>query len=379
MTRDETMLLDIEQIEARAAEIANELTDADAAGIELLNAEIDAITERKAQIAAEIEQRKADLEAVIKGAGKVIEETTEERKVTNMEIRNTPEYIEAYAKYIKTGKDTECRALLTENAASGTVPVPELVENRIRTAWERNEIWGRITKTYVRGNLKVGFEVSASDAAVHVEGDVAPAEEELVLGVVQLIPQTIKKWISFSTEVMALGAEDFLAYIYDELTYKIIEAASLQAIGAVVVAPAASDATSVGVPEIQTTGANNEILPVDILNAIAQLSSNARNRVFIANGATIAGIRTAALGENFAYDPFFGLEVIQLDRLADNQAIVGDLSGIQANLPEGDAVRFVFDEYSLAEKDLVKVVGRMLLAADVVQPGMFAKIIPETV
>lgn len=373
MTRDEIMMLDIEQVEARAAAIAIELTDADAAGIELLNAEIDAIVERKAQIEAEIEQRKADLAAVIKGAGTVIGEP-EERNIEKMEIRNTQEYIDAYAKFIKTGKDAECRALLTENASGGTIPVPELVENRIRTAWERNEIWNRITKTYVRGNLKVGFEVSASDAEVHVEGAAAPEEEELVLGVVQLIPQTIKKWISFSTEVMALGSEAFLSYVYDELTYKIIEAASLQAIGSVIQAPTASTATEVGVPAVTPTGTGGVIAPKDILDAIAELSGSAQNRVFVANGKTIAGIKSAVLSGGFNYDPFFGLTVIQLDRMQDNTAVVGDLSGVQANLPEGDTVRFVFDEYSLAEKDLIKLVGRMLVAAAVVQPGMFANI-----
>ena len=55
-------------------------------------------------------------------------------------------------------------------------------------------------------------------------------------------------------------------------------------------------------------------------------------------------------------------------------AIVGDLSGIQANLPEGDAVTFKFDDLSLAEKDMVKIVGRLYAAIALVGPKMFAVI-----
>ena len=37
-------------------------------------------------------------------------------------------------------------------------------------------------------------------------------------------------------------------------------------------------------------------------------------------------------------------------------------------------MRFIFDEYSLAEDDLVKIVGKLLAAIAVVGPKMFAYI-----
>ena len=57
------------------------------------------------------------------------------------EIRNSPKYLEAYATYIRTGNPAECRTvLLSENApASGQLPVPDMVESTIKTAWERTE------------------------------------------------------------------------------------------------------------------------------------------------------------------------------------------------------------------------------------------------
>ncbi|MBR3279647.1 MAG: phage major capsid protein [Lachnospiraceae bacterium] len=367
MTREEIMNLGLEELETRAAEIATETAEADKEQLETLSAELDAIEERKAAIIAENEEKRKAAEAVAAGAGKEIEKRKEKGRMTNKEVRNSHEYIEAFAKYIKTGKDAECRALLTENVEGGVVPVPELVENRVRQAWENDEIFSRVSKTFIRGNLKVGFEVSATDAVVHTEGTAAPAEEELVLGIVNMVPEYIKKWITISDNVLALGAEEFLAYIYDELTYKIIKKAADLVVAAITSAPATSDADSVGVAQIEAV-----VDAESIIDAIATLGDEAQNPVIIASGATLAAVKKAALQANYAFDPFQGMTQIQKDGVTG--AIVGDLSGVQANLPEGDAVRFTFDEYSLAERDLVKVVGKLLAAIAVVGPKMFAYI-----
>lgn len=367
MTREEIMNLGFEELETRAAAIAAETAEADADQLEALNAELDAIEERKKALKIEVEERKKAAEAVAAGAGKEVRKGKEVETMTNKEIRNTPQYIEAFAKYIKTGKDAECRALLTEDADDGVVPVPELVESRVRQAWENDKIFSRVSKTFVRGNLKVGFEISASDASVHAEGADAPAEEELVLGIVNMVPEYIKKWIAPSDKVLAMGAEEFLAYIYDELTYKIIKKAADLVVAAITSAPASSTSSAVGVAQIES-----EVDAAAIIDAIAELGDEAQNNVFIASGSTIAAVKKAALTANYAFDPFQGLEVIAKDGVTG--AIVGDLAGVQANLPEGDSVRFIFDEYTLAEADLVKIVGKLLAAIAVVGPKMFAYI-----
>lgn len=366
MVRDEIMVLGFEELEARAGEIASETADATAEQLEALSAELDMIEERKKALTVEVEARKQAADAVAHGAGVEVEKR-QEHTMTNKEIRNTQAYIEAYAKYVKTGKDAECRALLTEAVEGGVVPVPELVESRIRQAWENDEIFSRVAKTFVKGNLKVGFEISATDAAVHTEGGDAPAEEELVLGIVTLVPQYIKKWITVSDEVLALGASDFLSYIYDEVAYKIVKKAADLAVAAVTGAPATSTATAVGVTQIKAT-----VDAGSIIDAIAALGDEARNNVIIASGTTIAAVRKAALSAHYGYDPFQGLTVIQKDGITG--AIVGDLAGIQANLPEGDGVRFVFDNLSLAESDLVKIVGKLLAGIGLVGPKMLVYI-----
>lgn len=370
MIRDEIMGLNMEEIEKRRAEIAAEVETADADQIEALNEELNAIEERTKALNIEIEEKRKAAAAVAEGAGKIVEIRKEKVKMTNKEIRNSKEYIEAFAKYIKTGKDTECRALLTENVSGGMVPVPELVESRVRQAWENDEIFSRVSKTFVRGNLKVGFEISATDAVVHTEGAAAPAEEVLTLGIVTMVPANIKKWITVSDEVLALGAEEFLTYIYDELTYKIIQKAADLVVTAIKSAPAAADATHVGVAQI-----SGAVSTGTLIDAMAALGDNARNLVVIASGTTIAALQKAALSAQFAYDPFQGLTVIKKDNVEG--AIVGDLAGVQANMPEGESVTFKFDDVSLAEKDLVKIVGRLYAAIAVVGPKMFAVIAGE--
>lgn len=371
MTREEIKNLGFEELEKRSLEIAEEVEARDDEELEAteeeVKEELEAIEERKEELEQEAEERAKKIEEIRKGRGNVIEKQ-EERTKTNMEVRNTQAYIDAYANYIKTGKDEEVRALLTENVETGVVPVPDLVEQTIRQAWDNDKIFSRVAKTYVKGNLRVGFELSATDAEIHVEGSGKSVdEEELILGIVLMVPSTIKKWITFSTEVNAMGSADFLRYIYDELTYKIVQKAADEVIRVITAAPATSTNEKVGVAKVE-----GEVTAANILNAIALLGDNARDKVIIASGATIAAVRTAALSASYAYDPFFGLEVIQKDGVTG--AIIGDLAGVQANLPEGESVKFVYDELSLAEQDLIKLVGRLYAAIAVVGPKMLAVI-----
>lgn len=382
MTREEIANLGYEELETRKAEIAVETDTATAEMIETLSAELDMIEERKLALDKEVEERKKAAEAVVAGAGKTIE-SRKDNTMTFEEFRNSKAYVDAFANYIKTGKDEECRALIkeyrssgdapastffTENAevvSEGKVPVPVFVENRVKTAWERDEIFNRVTKTFVKGNLKVAVETEADPAVIHTEGTAAPAMEKVALTVITLTPQTIKKWVAFSTEVLAMGSEEFLMYVYDEITYRIIQKAAEVALVAIL-------GNNQGLNGAPVIGA---VTTATIIQAIANLNPEARDLVLIASAQTIANIRIAALNAGYAYDPFQGVTPIAAPSgVIGDQAIVGDLSGVQANLPEGANVRFVLDEYSLAEKDLIKLVGRLYAAIDVVGLHMFSVI-----
>lgn len=305
----------------------------------------------------------------------------EERKIESMEkmeVRESKQYIKAFADYLKTGDDRQVRSLLTENASSGTVPVPTYVEGRIRQAWENDGIMSRVRRTYLQGNVKVGFEISATDAVIHEEGAAAPTEETLTLGIVTMTPQSIKKWITISDEALDLNGEDFINYIYDELTYKIVAKAASEIVAKISASPASSSATAPGQAQVTAAPALGTVA-----QAIAALSDQAQNPVVIMNKLTYGEFKKAQYAANFSADPFEGLPVVFKNSLpaysaasqGDVYMVVGDLSiGAQANFPNGDNITIKYDDLSLAEKDLVKVVGRQYVGLGVVSPQAFVNV-----
>lgn len=379
MTIEEIREMNAEQVEARLAEIQTEI-DAEGADLEALNAEIDACKERRESLVKAEEERKTLAEKIATDREKVeIKEQREDEKImSNVEMRNTPEYIDAFANYIKSGDDTECRALLTETA-SGTVAVPSLVEDIVRTAWEREGIMSRVRKSYLKGILKVGFEKSADPAYIHTEGAAADTEEALVLGTVSITPASIKKWITISDEVLDMKSEAFLRYIYDELAYQIAKKAADTLVGKIKSAGTSATSTAVGVPAVAVT----TVAMDTIAKAIALLSDEATDPVIIMNKQSYPVFKAVQYGANYAADPFEGMEVIFNSTLSTftaattgvPYAIVGDLGrGALANYPAGDEITFKFDDLSLAEKDLVKIVGREYVGLGIVGPDCFVKI-----
>lgn len=377
--------MNIEEVEARTLEIQAEVDSADEARMSEIKSELDQLEERKAELKRIATEAKETREAV--ADGKVaIEETKEvimeERKMTNKEVINSVEYRNAFKQYILTGKPDECRALLTENVATGVVPVPELVYDIVKNAWEKEGIMALVKKTYLKGNLKVGFEISADGAVVHTEGAAAPTEEKLILGVVEIIPATIKKWISISDEVLDMDSGAFLQYIYDELTYQIAKKAADTLIAKIEACGTVSTNTpsmNVAVPVITEAS----IALNTVANAIAQLSDQAANPVIVMNKTTFAAFKAVQAAGSYGYDPFEGLPVhfnstikaYSVASTGDTYAIVGDFGeGAIANFPNGEEITIKYDDLSLAEADLVKLVGRQSVGLEVVGPKSFCKI-----
>lgn len=341
------------------------------------------LMEERKNVLAEIEKAEKAIEEEKRAMAEVITnaeviEKREEKKMNDIEIRNSKEYINAYAEYLKTGDDAECRALLTENG-SGKVAVPELVYDITKTAWERDGIVARVRKSYLKGNLKVGFELSATGAVVHTEGSGQAAEENLVLGTVEIVPQSIKKWISISDEVLDLRGEEFLNYIYDELTYRIAKKAADELIAKINACGTVSTATQVGVPVVASTTVGVGL----IAQAMAKLSDEAANPVVMMNKATWGQFKAAQYSGNFDADPFEGLPVLFNNTIksftaattGDAYAIVGDLDhGALMNYPNGQDINIKYDELSQADYDLVKVIGRQFVGIGVVAPDAFVKI-----
>ena len=375
----------VEQLEERKAEIVASL-DAPEADLDALEEEVRAIkAELEARAAAE--QARAEIRAAVaEGAGTVEEKIeAEERKIPTMEeIRNSKEYIDAYAEYIKSGNAMECRKLTSENDTTpngtGTVAVPEFVYDIVKTAWQREGIMSLVRKSYLKGNLKVQFEISGTDAVIHTEGDTAVSEQTLVLGIVTLVPQSIKKWISISDEVYDLRGEEFLRYIYDELAYRIAKKAADTVVAKIEACGTVSTTTCPGVPKY--TAASVSV--GSVAQAMALLSDEAANPVVMMNKATWGAFKAAEYAGSYPVDPFEGLPVVFNNTIkafsaastGDTYAIVGDLGhGALANFPNGEGITFKFDELSKKKEDLIEVLGREYVALGVVASDAFVKIV----
>lgn len=374
----------LKDIEVRAAEIREAMTAEDA-DIQALTEETRSLIEEKSRLIAEtaekeaeVEERKAEMEAVIEQRCEVIEKQPIEEKKTMAEIRDSKEYIDAYAEYIKTGDDKECRALMTD-VNSGTVATPLLVYDIIKTAWDKEGLMSRVKKAYLKGTLQVGFEISGDDAVVHIEGDTAPNEEDLTLGIAVLTPISIKKWITITDEVYDLAGEEFLRYIYEEIAYRIAKKCADGLIASIEACGTTASVSKPSVPEIAVSSASLGT----IASAMALLSDEADNPCVVMNKATWGVFKGLQANGNYGYDPFEGLDVVFNNSIkaysvatsGETYAIVGDFEqGALANFPKGEEVTLKFDDLSLAESDLIKIVGREYVGLGPVACDAFVKI-----
>ena len=283
------------------------------------------------------------------------------------EIRNSAAYIDAFANYIKTGKDAECRALLSDGNVSGTVPVPAFVAGIVAERVKESKILSRVRKVQAPGILKVGFEISAPEGTYHAEGGAEVTEEALTLGIVTLNPASFKKWVSFSDELMD-NSQAFIEYIYDEITRGIVKAEEKAVIDAILAAPQTATATA---PAVAKTGSAAGAV-TDFVDARALLSGAAEDLVCIVSPADYATYRGLQMAAYYGVDPFDGREVIVSDYAT--KPIIGDLYGVTLNQPKGDVIEFKLDEHTLMTSDIVRLLGRQPAAVAVTGNLFFAKV-----
>lgn len=385
-----------EEFEKRTAELeaaVNEITeDNTAEEREALTNSIEELEADKAENEAAITKLREEIAELEKELAEIEEEQNvpaqpEERTKDMSEImtRNSVEYVNAYAEYIKGRKDErELRNMLTtENDTTpngtATVAVPDVVYDTIKTAWNREELMALVPKTYIRGNLRIGFEISATDAVVHAEGAAAISPEDLVLGIVELKPESIKKVIQVSDEALDMGGEDFLRYLYDELTYRIAKKAASELIADIAGAGTTSTASVPGQAKVTVSA----LALGDIAQAIGNLADDASNPVVVMNKLTWAAYKSVQYANGYNVDPFEGLRVVFSSDLpafgtattGNTFAIVGDFGrGAQANFPNGSELEIKVDRLTLKKQDLVEILGRKYVAVGATAPYHFTRL-----
>lgn len=349
--------------------------------------DIDSQVSELEEVRAKFEEQEKRMSLTKTVAPTEVEARAEEIKT---DIYDTPEYRQAWVDAIRTGDERKVRAMATTN---DNVPVPTIWQNYVETAWYNYGKFSRlVNKTYIQGYLSIPFEAEADDAVIHTEGTAQPAEEEITLGLIELKPAMIKKWISMTDELMAMTADDFMRYLADELVYRVVLKLDNGIING------ALDTNGKGVVGIvnnaNTLTAANGTLSFNVLNA------------GIADLVTFDNL-TVAMNPKTFFDGFMGLTDLQQRPIyqiaADNTgrpqyyvngirveftqalpaysaasagdvwAIAGDFRGYRLNLPEGEMVRTLFDPYTLAREDKAIMVGRLYAAGNVARLKHFVQ------
>lgn len=372
--------------------------------VEELTKEADSIEEETKDLEEQRSTFKAQEERMSLSANLTktkIEERKEQIKMEN--VLNTHEYNQLYADMIR-GKidEKEVRSFLQKRddptpgllTTSSNVPIPVIMQGYVETAWYNYGKFSRlVSETFEPAILKIPVETEASGASWHTEGGDAPAEEYITLGQIILQPKMIKKWISLSDELMAMSAEDFLRYIADELVYRVILALDEAIINR-------TDVNGLGVIGIAGNAYTETIssaLDFNVINkAVANLVTF-DDLVVAMNPATFFNnfmgltdqvgnpiFRVVHDNENRPQYYLSGYRVEFTQALpayedadpADVYAIVGNFRrGYRLNYPQGRNVITLVDPYTLATKDLVRMIGRLYVAGNVVKPKHFAELV----
>lgn len=394
----------VDEVEAKKEEFENAGTDK---RDELLE-EVEALTEEANKIDEEVKELEEERSTFKKQEERMslnanlskvkIEERKEQiENMENTNVLDTKEYNQLYADYVRGKVDQkEVRSYLEARSLATTttnIPIPVIMQGYVETAWEEYGKFSRlVSETFEPAILKIPVETNATGAVWHDELGDAPAEETITLGQIILQPKMIKKWISLTDELMAMSADDFLRYISDELVYRVILALDEAIINR-------TDENGLGV--IGVVG-NTNTSAVD-----SELSFNVINEA-IAGLVTFDDL-TIAMNPATFFNNFMGMvdtvgqpifRIVQdnnqkpayylngyrveftqaLPAYADAEAgsayaVVGDFRrGYRLNYPQGRNVITLVDPYTLATQDLVRMIGRLYVAGNVVKPKHFAQL-----
>ena len=306
------------------------------------------------------------------------------------DIYDTPEYRAAWVKAVKTGDESEVRAMAT---TSDNVPVPTIWQSYVETAWYNYGKFSRlVNKSYIQGYLNIPFESEADGAVVHDEGSTMPQEEGITLGAVELKPAMIKKWISMTDELLAMTADDFLRYLADELVYRVVLKLDEGIIKGAV------DSNGKGVVGIvgntNTLVAANGALSFNVINAgiadlvtFENLTVAMNPKTFFNNFMSLTDLQqrpiyqiaTDNAGKPQYYVNGIRVEFTQALPAYDSAtagqawAVAGDFRGYRLNLPEGEMVKTLYDPYTLAREDKQIMVGRLYAAGNVARLKHFVQ------
>lgn len=327
----------------------------------------------------------------------------EERK-NQMEINdvlNSKEYEQLYADMIRGKVDEkEVRSFLKRtdpdpglSTATTNIPIPVIMQGFVETAWYQYGKFSRlVSESFEPAIIKIPVEAEASGASWHTESGDAPSEEYITLSQILLQPKTLKKWISLTTELMAMASADFLRYVADELVYRVVLAldeaiinrTDLNGEGVIgIVGNANTETLSAALDFNVINEAVSELVTFEDLVIAMNPKTFFKNFMGLTDQVGNPIFRVVHDNENRAQYYLSGYRVEFTQALpayedadpGDSYAVIGNFRrGYRLNYPEGRNVITLVDPYTKAPEDLVRMIGRLYVAGNVVKPKHFVEL-----
>lgn len=223
MTKEEIMTLSADEIEARKAEIDQQIENDDGA---LAEQDLITLLEESRALNKQLEElRKAEAEKaearnkVAGGAGNLVKKMEEKKMEERTFGIETPEYRAAFLKKLQ-GKDLDAeeRAAVTATAA-----IPTQTMNQIVHKLELNPLIAAVDVTHIPGYVTYPAESTVNEAAWVPMGnaatDSADAVTAVTLGAYKLI-----KTVEINADVEAMSIDAFEAWLVARLANKIEKA-----------------------------------------------------------------------------------------------------------------------------------------------------------
>lgn len=210
----------IEDIEARKLEIANEMNEENA-DLDALTNEVDELNARSQEIKDEVEKRNALIEAVSKGEGEIVEERKEETKMENNFNVDSMEYRNAWLNNIQ---HPECRQNETYATTDSYTAIPTLVADKFFEKLKAvAPMIDEITLLRASGSIKFVTEGTNNPAVAHTENSAISASADTIV-TVELGVVEYAKIVRISKSVKSMSIDAFENWLLELLARDIARA-----------------------------------------------------------------------------------------------------------------------------------------------------------
>ena len=339
----EIKTMNIDQIEARMAEIKEELNGE--CDVEALTQEVDELEARKAELEAEAEKRSALIDKVNAGeAGTVIEKRSEEKPMENKTYNaSSAEYRSAWLKKMATDSkgnmllgqldEAEERAFTFTTANSDEV-VPTVTQNRIidRVKAEAPMLADAAISAMSEGfAIPVRTAIAAGDAAIVAE-DGANVDEEDTFDLITMPGVDIKKHAVMTRRMKFQSIDAFEDWLVADISKRILvakERVLLARLDGVAPAQGVSANAKVAIDSGNILESEDGYTDLIVRNALAKLDENG-DVVVYANRATIYN-GLASIESDDGHKRF--IESAMVDPVVKG-VIYGAAVKVDANLPD---------------------------------------------